>query len=51
MKTVGSVDVAAREKSDAIRKRYEKKLVDMQKELKKFQNLKREQVRLQKTKV
>ena len=45
------MDAKAREKSDEVRKRYEKKLQTMQKELSKLQNAKREHQRLLKTKV
>jgi len=51
LKNIGSVDAAAKEKSDEVRKRYEKKLLQMQKELSKLQNAKREHQRLLKTKV
>lgn len=51
LKNIGSVDVAAKEKSDEVRKRYEKKLTTMQKELSKLQNAKREHQRLLRTKV
>ncbi|XP_066929588.1 kinesin-like protein KIF21A isoform X3 [Clytia hemisphaerica] len=50
LKNIGTVDVVAKEKSDEVRKRYEKKLQTMQKELSKLQNAKREHQRLQKTK-
>lgn len=45
------MDSVAREKADAVRKRYEKKLATMQKELSKLHNAKREHQRLLKTKV
>ena len=51
LKNIGSVDAVAKEKSDEVRKRYEKKLQTIQKELSKLQNAKREHQRLQKTKV
>ena len=51
LKSIGTVDVVAKEKSEEVRKRYEKKLQTMQKELSKLQNAKREHQRLQKTKV
>lgn len=51
LKNIGSVGIVAREKADEVRKRYEKKLTTMQKELKKLHNAKREHQRLQKTKV
>ena len=51
LKSIGMVDVVAKEKSDKVRKTYEKKLQAMQKELSKLQNVKWEHQRLQKTKV
>ena len=51
LKNIGNVDAVAKEKSDEVRKRYEKKLQTIQKELSKLQNAKREHTRLQKTKV
>ena len=51
LKNIGNVDAVAKEKSDEVRKRYEKKLQTMQKEMSKLQNAKREHQRLQKTKV
>jgi len=50
LKNIGSVDAKAKEKSDEVRRRFEKKLSTMQKELAKLQNAKREHQRLQKTK-
>lgn len=48
---MGSVDSVANEKANEVKKRYEKKLTTMQKELSKLQNAKREHNRLLKTKV
>ena len=48
---MGTVDSKAADKANEVKKRYEKKLTTMQKELSKLQNSKKETQRLLKTKV
>ena len=48
---MGTVDSKAQDKANEVKKRYEKKLTAMQKELSKLQNSKKETQRLLKTKV
>merc|ERR1711973_564251 len=50
LRNMGTVDSKAQDKANEVKKRYEKKLTAMQKELSKLQNSKKETQRLLKTK-